>query len=130
MTSDREDILALEVQRCRAELDRDIVQLDKMLDDELIYVHASGIVEGKATLLPSRKHLEWLKLDRSDLTVHLSGDTAVMTGIISSEARRSDSPDVIIMTSFATQMLVRRADGWKFTLIHATQLKNEGLSTA
>src|ERR1700682_6082273 len=94
MKGDAAEILELEQQRCQAELAGDIDTLDRLLDDTLIYVHGSGIVDGKKNLLISRKNLKWLLLTRQDLQVHVSGDIAVLTGVLSFETRDNGSSDV------------------------------------
>jgi len=117
------EILELEQQRCEAELAGDIDKLDRLLDDTLIYVHGSGMVDGKKNLLASRKNLKWLVLTRHDLQVHVSGDIAVLTGVMAYRTQEVGSTEVLAGKAFATQVLSRRGEQWRFNVHQATRLK-------
>jgi len=123
MEGDAAEILKLEQQRCQAELDGDIDALGRLLDDTLIYVHGSGIVDNKKNLLISRKNLKWLVLTRHDLQVHVSGDIAVLTGVLSFQTRDIGASEVLAGKAFATQVLARRGEQWWFIVHQATRLK-------
>lgn len=123
MTGVRDEILAIEQQRCEAELASDIAVLGRLLDDSLIYVHGSGKVDGKANLLASRKSLQWLELTRHDLQVQVSGDLAVLTGILAYRTRDVGGTEVLAGKAYATQVLARRSGQWRFVVHQATRLR-------
>lgn len=125
MTRDHDirELIALEERRCRAEVEGDVATLDSLLDDDLVYVHLSGSIDGKANLLASRAVIKFPSMTRHDLQVHVSGDLAVINGKISFQNQNVGSPAIRTVDAYVTQALVRRGDQWKFILHQVTLLK-------
>lgn len=92
---DHETILQLEHQRQQAYLSRDFARLDPLFDDDLAYVHSSGFVEDKPTYLTNVvKVPEFLSIERVDPQLRfLSGDVAVLGGVLRSHTRRGDGSE-------------------------------------
>ncbi len=116
------DILEMEDTRCRAERARDLQTLGSLLDDGFLYIAGSGAVIDKENLLESRKHLEWLKLERQNLQVRIGGDIAVVSGGLLFETREIGSSSIAVGQAFCTQVLARRDGRWWFTLQQLTRL--------
>src|SRR5688500_6692839 len=103
MTSTRDataELLALEEQRCDAINRQDWDTLAVMLSDDLVHVHANGLTQDKAVYMQhvsSRPR----RTERSDLVVHLHGETAVMTGklvnLMEGAAAGTDTPVLAAM---------------------------------
>ena len=76
------DILAVEKNRTTALEHCDFDALDKLLADDLTYVHASGKVDTKASYLGALRtgDLRYLSWEPKDLQVRVLGDSAVLTG--------------------------------------------------
>ena len=57
-----QDVLNREEQRYQAQIDRDSQALQEILDDEMLYVHSNGLVDGKTSfiaLVNSIRYLKW-----------------------------------------------------------------------
>jgi hypothetical protein len=75
-------VLGAEHARTSALVKGDVATLDKLLADDLTYVHATGKVDTKASFLEGIRSgsLHYLAWDPKELHVRLIGDTAVLTG--------------------------------------------------
>jgi hypothetical protein len=114
MKDETADLLAIEEQRCQAERDGDMTTLERLLDDSLVYIHTTGLVDSKKSLIASRDKMKFLKMARRDLKVQVSGDLAVITGGLSVEVRVTGVADLVAMDMLVTQVLVRRGGQWRF----------------
>jgi hypothetical protein len=77
------DIVTLDNERADAQVRRDYVALDRLLGDDLTYVHASGLVQNKADFiadLKSSKRIYTSIKSSDDLIVRVLQDVAVVTG--------------------------------------------------
>ena len=78
-------IIAAEQSRRAALLSNDIAALDKLLSDDLRYVHSTGKREDKRAVLEglSSKQIGYERFELSGLDVHsITKDVAVLTGTI------------------------------------------------
>ena len=75
-------VIAAEARRYKAMIEADVGGLERILADELRYVHASGNVETKYQLIASLEsgNLDYQAIEPSDVVVRIHGDTAVVTG--------------------------------------------------
>jgi uncharacterized protein (TIGR02246 family) len=75
-------IVTLDTERADAQVRRDFAALDRVLGDDLTYVHASGLVQNKAEFIADLKSGKrtYTSIKSSDLNVRLLQDTAVVTG--------------------------------------------------
>lgn len=120
--SEEQAILALEQQRCQAELDGDSATQERLLDDSLLHVHTSGRIDGKAALIEARKKVKFHQLTRRDLKVRIAGDLAVLTGGMHFRVQALGSDRIIDSHVFVTQVLARHGEDWRFILYQATSL--------
>jgi hypothetical protein len=74
-------LVALDGERADAQVQRDFAVLDRLLADDLTYVHASGLVQNKADFiadLKSNKRL-YKSIKNSDVNVRVVEGAAVIT---------------------------------------------------
>ena len=76
------DLLALETQRYQAIVQSDIEFLDTLLDDRLIFTHASGKVDNKDSFFGSLTsgNLDYRTIDIEDAEVRMYESCGVVTG--------------------------------------------------
>ena len=93
MSSEKE-ILDLEDKRYAAMCGGDFAALERMLHDELLYTHSSGLTDTKATWLASLRSgkTKYKSAVCSDHKVRLAGDTALVTGRATIEAEVNGQP--------------------------------------
>jgi ketosteroid isomerase-like protein len=113
MISEKE-ILALEDKRFGAMIARDFAALEKLLHDDLLYTHASGVTDTKASWLEAMKSgkTKYKSVNCSDRKVRVFGDVALVTGKAAVEAEVNGQPrslKLIFLVAWA-----RTPQGWKF----------------
>ncbi len=117
----REELIAVEGRRRQALIDVDVDALEMLLDDELVHIHAPGVVHTKAQLL---EHLAtrqaYLDIERGELAIRLVGDVAIMTGSLVNRLRNPDGSERTL-SGVATQVLRRDERGeWRFLSFQMT----------
>lgn len=75
-----EEILRLEDERYAAMLAGDVRALERLLDDELLYMHSSGIADSKESYLRGLRDGVWnyQRIARTEQSVKVSGDAALV----------------------------------------------------
>lgn len=119
-----DEVLAAEKARLEAIRTKDWDALDRILGDDLSYVHSdTGLYEDKAANLATL-HASPRSYVRRDLRVRPYGDVAVLTGEIdiTIDAIENVSPEQHIF-SFATQVWVQRDGRWQMVVFQATMIK-------
>ncbi len=73
-------IRKLEDERYAAMLHRDVATLDRLLHDDLVYVHSNGAADMKATYVAGLRDgvLEYRRIERSDVTVKVYPHAALV----------------------------------------------------
>ena len=81
-------VSAAEDARCTAMMAQDIEVLDRLLDDGLVWIHSSAMVEGKAAFLDriAAGSDRYLAIRRTDETIRLVGSVAIVSGVADMEA--------------------------------------------
>jgi len=82
MSNEMAEVEAAEDRRWAAQLGADTEALAELLADELAYTHSNGLVDTKASYLDAiaNKVFDYRSADRTDVTVAMVGETAVITG--------------------------------------------------
>jgi ketosteroid isomerase-like protein len=113
MSSEKE-ILALEDRRLGAMVARDFGALEKMVHDELLYTHSSGVTDTKASWLESMKSgkTKYKSASCSDRQVRFFGDVALVRGKAAIEAEINGQPRSLKL--FFLNAWTRTPQGWKF----------------
>lgn len=73
---------ALEDERFAATVAQDFAALDRLIDDRLVYVHSSGVADGKTTFLDKQKggSLRYRAFDVVRREFRRFGDVVISTG--------------------------------------------------
>lgn len=105
----------------------DMAALAELVTDDLVHVHTTGNVHGKAQLLDhAGRFLEFLNVERGPLTIRRIGpDAAVMTGPMTNTVRRRGIDEQVTVRAFVTQVWVRRDGVWRIASFHAVRLPEE-----
>ncbi|MEZ4676220.1 MAG: nuclear transport factor 2 family protein [Caldilineaceae bacterium] len=79
---DRKTVIAAEQALAAAHLTLDVASIDRLLHPDYIIVQPGGTMEDKAQTLASfaTGDRHWELAESDEMTVHLHGDTAVVTG--------------------------------------------------
>jgi ketosteroid isomerase-like protein len=120
--TERLRLIELERQRADALIRRDAVVLDALWPADLMHIHSTGQVMGKDELMRYvLETLQFLQLERSELTVHIYGDAALMTGRQRARMQRADKPEPVNAESWVTQLWVKRPGGWVQSHFHSVR---------
>jgi ketosteroid isomerase-like protein len=116
-----------ECQRRDALVNDDMAALADLVTDDLVHVHTTGIVQGKAELLGyAGGFLRFLEVERGPLTIRrLCDEAAVITGAMTNTVKRRDVDERVTVRAFVTQVWVRRDATWRAASFHATRLPEE-----
>jgi hypothetical protein len=79
-------------------IDADKSIFDTIVSDDLVYSHSSGKVQDKAAFIEgiiSRQPLDYLKVDLSDQTIKIIGETAIVRHNFSSETSSNGIPGIL-----------------------------------
>jgi ketosteroid isomerase-like protein len=107
--------------RCKALEAGDIVRVEGLLDDDLVYVHGPGTVHDKPRLLEFlRTGVRYLSVERCGLVVRCEGDIAWTTGLMKLRGTRVATGEPIAATSFVTQIWRLREDGCRLVALQST----------
>ncbi|HYJ87945.1 MAG TPA: nuclear transport factor 2 family protein [Pyrinomonadaceae bacterium] len=123
----RREVAAAEAELHRAVLASDIESLERILDESFIWTHSNGEQHARQSLIDDLKtgRLKFSKLETNNVTMSVSGDTAIVRGI--SPRQRSAIPgqsgpgDAAPFTSFYTLMLVNKGAGWRAVALHTSR---------
>lgn len=114
--------IALDSERAEAQIQRDFAALDRLLADDLTYIHASGLVQNKADFiadLKSNKRL-YTSIKNSDVTVRLLKGVAVITARsdihLVHEGKEND------LSLRVTEVYAKRKGSWQLIAYQSTRL--------
>lgn len=115
-----QDVLNREEQRYQAQIARNSQALQEILDDEMLYVHSNGLVDGKTSFIALVNSIRYLKVEREEVVVKIFAETAVVTGIArvsvdSGSGQRQSNVRFV-------NVWVRRGSAWKNLLWQSTSL--------
>jgi hypothetical protein len=113
MSSEKE-ILGLEDQRFGAMIAGDFAALDKLVHDQLLYTHSSGVTDSKATWLESMKSgkVKYKSVNCSERKVRFFGDVALMNGRAAIEVEIGGQPKSLRLLFL--NAWTRTPKGWQF----------------
>lgn len=114
--STRNEVTAAEKARAAAFVNHDVATLDKLLRDDLTYIHASGRVDDKKSLLAAIRsdELHYISWTPKQVNIRVSGATAVVDGEYAVKViNRKASPDILDLNIFFLTVYVRSGSGWQ-----------------
>jgi uncharacterized protein (TIGR02246 family) len=78
----RVNVRDVDAMRVRTLVQNDLKQLATLLADDLVYVHADGVVESKSEFLERLRSgsLRYRAIEPADVRVRMYGNTAIVTG--------------------------------------------------
>lgn len=119
-----QEILAFETERQEALVSGDPVLLDRLLHADLVHIHSSGQVHGKAEFI---SHVErmggFLSIVRGPLEFRSAGEAVIITGTTINRVRRHETQEIAELNGFGSVVVVRGALGWQVLLSQITILK-------
>ncbi len=114
------DVEAAEDRRWTAQFESDTDTLADLLADELVYTHSNGLVDTKSSFLDAITNavFDYRSADRTDVTVSVVGDTALITGRAAMHvvARGRD----VHLDSRYSAVWVNTDAGWRFLAWQST----------
>ncbi len=77
-----QEALAAEEERFAAQMTGDIPALERLISDELVYVHSSTVEDTKVSFIESLRsgNVRYRTMERSDTVVRTYGSVAIITG--------------------------------------------------
>lgn len=113
------EIQRLEDERYAAMVAGDVNTLERLLDDELVYMHSSGIADSKESYLRGLREGVWdyQRVGRTEQAVKLTGDTGLVFNrlAISIKVRGVQKE----LDTRALAVWVRRAGGWRLVAVQS-----------
>jgi ketosteroid isomerase-like protein len=117
------EIRGAEDARIASLLAGDCDKLASLLADDLVHVHANGLIDSKTSLLNSvSEKLDFLKIERPELQIRMFGDTAIVTGPLNQTMRIRGNGAVVEMQAVATQVWVKKSGTWQQNSYHASRI--------
>ncbi len=118
-----EIVTVLEEARIAATVEQDLETLDRLLSDDLCYVHSSGMVDTKRTFIDNAQNgpLRYVSLERRTVEARLAGDgTALFTGEASIGVEFGGDP-IDLEVRFLS-VWVQHDGAWQFEAWHSARL--------
>jgi len=109
-----QEILGLEDKRFAAMVARDFAALDKLVHDELLYTHSSGVTDTKPSWLESMKSgkVKYKSASCSERQVRFFGEVALIRGRAAIEVDIGGQPKSLRLLFL--NAWTRTPQGWKF----------------
>jgi ketosteroid isomerase-like protein len=105
----------------------DVKKLENLMHNTFVWTHRGGIQQTRQQLLDqlSSGQLRFSKIDPANLTVNVSGDTAIVRGTATAQrsAVPGGSPDAAPFNVAYTFVLVNQVGGWLVIAIHGSPLQ-------
>ncbi len=78
-----DEAIRAEDARYAAQMNNDFAAMDRLIADDLVYIHSSSLVDNKATYIESMRTgaVKYRVMRRSDVTVRTFGCVATLTGM-------------------------------------------------
>jgi hypothetical protein len=108
--------------RYAAQTSRDFASLQRLIGDDLVYIHASAIVDSKNTYIESQRAgtVIYRTMRRSDVTVRTYGCLAMITGLANFDVTNKGQ-DISVELRFHS-IWAKRAGAVQFVSWEATRL--------
>lgn len=122
----RDEVLAAEKARVAAFVGKDTAALDKLLRDDLTYIHASGRVDNKKSLIDAIRsdQLHYTSMTNKTMNVRLDPDkhTAVIDGEYAVKViNRGANPENLDLNVFFLAVYVHSPTGWQLMAWQTTR---------
>ena len=123
-SADEKAVLEVEKQRFDAQVTRNYAVLEKVLGDNLIYNHSTGLQDTKQSYIQSLKDgkQSYEAIDIQEQKVHLYGNTAVISGICLVKA--TNNGQTINSKLRYTDVYVKKGQQWQMVAWQSLKLPN------
>ncbi|MEG3109585.1 nuclear transport factor 2 family protein [Pantoea sp. T14] len=115
------ELLEFEQQRQQALTRPDLVLLERLLAEDLVHIHSTGMVHNKQQLLT---HIErmggFIAISRATPEIRLEGNIAILTGNTRNTVRLLETGEEKVRFGFSTLVLRRMPQGWQIVLSQLT----------
>jgi hypothetical protein len=124
---DEKSVLTIDRERTEAQIKQDYATLDRLLGDDLTYVHASGLVQSKAEFIADLKlnRRVYKSIANSEMNVRLLQGAAVITSKseinVSFDGKENDLSLQVI------EVYAKRIGRWQLIAYQSTRLKPQDL---
>lgn len=110
----RDQIMALEKQRCAALTSGNIEAVRELMADDLVHIHGNGTMDDKAGYLKGvETKYVFHRVERGDLNIRVYGDVVVVIGPLDQTVSVRGIDKLNQIRAITTQTWVRRGAGWK-----------------
>ena len=77
-----EEVLQAEEARCRAQMNGDVVAMDTLMGNDLVYIHSSTVIDNKRSFIESIRSgaVKYRSMRTRDVTVRCYGCVAIANG--------------------------------------------------
>jgi ketosteroid isomerase-like protein len=118
----KKDVAAIETAFHQAILAADVKTLASFLDDSFIWTHRTGEQMTRQQLLEKlgSGQLKYVKLETSNVTVNLYGETAIVRGVSTRQYAPTPASAPNPWTLFYTLTFVNRDGAWKAVAMHTS----------
>lgn len=122
--SAKAEVIAAENARTAALTHQDVAALDKLLSDDLTYIHASGRIDNKKTMLEAVKsdQLHYISWTSKEMHVRMFGHTAILDGEYAVKViNRSASPDTLDLNVLFLGVYAKSGSHWRLIAWQTTK---------
>ena len=119
----KREIRSLENKRCQAMIAKDVVALDSMLADSLVYTHSSAATDNKAQYIEAVRTsvFDYKKIERFDEVTQVYGDhTAVNSGRAEIDVIARGTAKKLNVRFL--NVWIKTSQGWRFAAWQSTPI--------
>lgn len=124
MNDNKNLIIELDLKRMHAMISQDVIALNSMLSDQLIYTHSSARIDSKETLIKSMQQGKtiYTSIVPSDVIAQDFGNVVILTGI-ASICVNSNSVEMDFKVRF-TDVYALNVNKWQMIVWQSTKIPN------
>jgi ketosteroid isomerase-like protein len=122
LADDSSDVIDTQQRRLRAMVEADRVALEALLADDLVYIHTTGVIDTKSSLIESIVSgiVDYTRLVTTDATLRLAGNVAIVTGTADLGVLAGGTAHAAIIRF--TEVYVDTDDGWRLVSWQSTRV--------
>ena len=119
------EVLEVDTQRADAYVNGDVATLERILADDVSYVHPTGKIETKAEVIAGFKAQDrkYKSIKRDDVVVRIYGNTAIVTGRNSISAEYQGK-NYDVQNRF-TRVYVKQTGKWQLVAHHGSNIAQQ-----
>lgn len=118
-----DEIAEAETVRRRSLVNRDWATLAALLSDDLVHIHATGLIDDKTAYLEGVKtKLDFLNVERISFDVRVHDGWAIATGVLKQSVRIKGPETVVEFEAATTQVWIRSNGHWLLSSFQATRI--------